>query len=264
MIRFCLAPLRIPLLIHSCLSLSLTGPNHIGPAVTLYLIRHAQSHNNSVDILNRVCDPPLTPLGHSQAKEVASFIRKRTDASSSNKVEESFGFARLYCSPMRRALETAGHIRSAIDVPVEVWPDLHETYGIWLDAQDGRGRRGFPGLSRSRIQQEFPGVVVPDDLSEEGWWNRPIETESQWQDRAKRVARRIREELVPAGVPVAAIIHGGFATEMLNVLLADTPLADAVYEHGNTAVTRLDFEADGRIRLVYLNRQEHLPQDLLS
>lgn len=230
--------------------------------MTIHLIRHAQSHNNSVDLLQRVCDPPLTDLGHAQAACVARYL-KAANASAAARGEEPlpFGFRRLYCSPMQRALDTAQTVADEVDVPVEVWPDLHEIYGIWLDARDGKGPVGYPGLSRSAILAEFPQFIVPEEISESGWWNRPVETEPQWRERALRVARRLREELIPSGQEIALVVHAGFVVELLHAFLYGTTPTNVHFTHGNTALTRLDV-LDGRIRVDYMNRIDHLPEEL--
>lgn len=229
--------------------------------MTLYLIRHAQSYNNALDDpAGRMCDPPLTDLGRRQAACVAEHIRA---ARESGGTREPFDFTRLICSPMIRALQTASAIGQATGVPVEVWTDVHETLGIWRDSGDGTPR-GYPGVRRSRVLEEFPGTRLPDDVTDDGWWNRPVETESQWRERAKRVAARIRSELLPARKPAAFIVHGGFVVEMLCELMFDRRPTGFSFDSGNTSVTRLGVEPEGRIRVNYLNRLDHLPEDLLS
>lgn len=228
----------------------------------LYLIRHAQSFNNAVhSATNRVCDPPLTELGRRQADVVAAHIQAGRESSNDH---EAFDFTRLICSPMTRALETARAISAAVQVPVDIWSDVHETHGIWIDKQDGKGPRGCAGIKRSRIETEFPGFGIPHDVSEEGWWNRPPETPEQWRARAIAVTARIRNEILPSGNSAAVIIHGWFLIEMLSDLLFDTPPNGALFGSGNTSITRVTFEERGKVSLDYLNRVDHLPEELKS
>ena len=60
----------------------------------LYLIRHGQSENNARPEHMRVEDAELTELGHQQARHLAPWIA-------------TLELDRLFCSPFRRALQTA-------------------------------------------------------------------------------------------------------------------------------------------------------------
>ncbi|MAG34906.1 MAG: hypothetical protein CL878_01430, partial [Dehalococcoidia bacterium] len=141
----------------------------------LYIIRHAQSSNNVLtDSSRRVTDPPLTTIGEQQAQLVAQHLTAVPEASAhlhpvaAHHNRAGFALTRLFTSPMRRALQTARPIGAALGRQPEVWVDIHETGGMFLDHHDGRGPVGTPGLTRVEI-------AAPAQSVGSGWlpWSRP-------------------------------------------------------------------------------------------
>jgi 2,3-bisphosphoglycerate-dependent phosphoglycerate mutase len=170
----------------------------------LYIIRHAQSYNNALpDIRDRVRDPHLTDLGHRQAEAVADYLvagvhpeqKFGTDAEATGvRTVQGFGITRLYCSAMYRALQTASYIGRALALNPEVWLDIHESGGIFLEHDDERGVVGYPGKTRREIREEFPGYLLPNGVTDEGWWD-VSQGREDWfscQGRAIRVAHQLR------------------------------------------------------------------------
>ena len=242
----------------------------------LYIIRHGQSTNNALtDMRDRVMDPPLTELGHRQARAVAQHLASGVNPEMSVGVSEEdtsvrrrhgYGITRIYCSAMHRALQTAHPIGEALGIAPEVWVDIHEHGGIYLDYDDDRGLVGYPGKTRSEILTEFPGYILPDGVTEAGWWNRDHEDWPGCQGRAIRVAGELRElaQQVGAHERVAMVSHGGFINALLKALLNHLPSPEIFYHHFNTAITRLDFRPEGRLSVRYLNRIPHLSPENVS
>ena len=237
----------------------------------LYLIRHGQSHNNTLpDAAGRLCDPPLTATGEAQAVRVAAHLAALSGSFADQEYPQAstntFGYqiGMLFCSPMLRALQTTVPIAKALGVTAQVWIDVHEQYGIWLDEGDGRGPTGRPGMSREEIEDRFPDYDLPDEIGGSGWWNRPPETEAQWQARATRVAEALWDRFGESEVRAGIVGHGGFTNELLHELLGRNSLPGVYFSHQNTAISRLDFEGDGAIRVRYLNRLNHLPPELVT
>ena len=84
--------------------------------LNIYLVRHGQDTDNVKNILNGHRDNDLTPLGLSQASDLAFFIK-------SHKIN----FEKVYSSPLKRAYQTASVITKTLDLPnPEVLPDLIE------------------------------------------------------------------------------------------------------------------------------------------
>lgn len=245
----------------------------------LYIIRHAQSYNNALaNFKDRICDPPLTELGHQQAAAVADYLARGVhpeqkfggDAEATGvRTVLGAGITRLYCSAMHRSLQTAHAIGRALSLNPEVWLDIHEAGGIYLEHEDERGIVGYPGKTRGEILAEFPNVTLPDAVTEDGWWN-VDDGQEDWptcQGRAIRVAYRLRAWAASearADECVAMVSHGGFMEVLLKALFNQLPGSQVVYHHFNTAITRLDFMPEGRLDVRYINRIPHLSQELVS
>ncbi len=257
----------------------------------LYLIRHAQSENNALAaagqfaLAGRTADPALTATGEAQARCVAEHLRRcadKTDARDGVGVEGGYGIDRLYSSPMLRALQTAQAIAQALELTPEIWLDVHEEGGIWVDAGDGRGPATAGGLTRSAIQTRMPEFVLPAGVTESGWWKGPAETRERLIDRAERVAIAIRQR-IRAGPEdesggagrdaawhpderIAIVSHGTFLSFLVQHLLSGGPLAGVFLSTHNTGITRLDI-ADGPAGAAFLryqNRVDHLPNELVT
>lgn len=154
---------------------------------------------------------------------------------------------------MLRSLETSAPIAEALDLDPEIWIDVHEESGIWLE-----GKETLPGMTRSEIADRFPRVVIPDEIGEEGWWNRARETEAEWLARAQRVADRLWSDYADTDERLVVVSHGGFFKDLISVLIAGGPLSTGVISSRNTSITCLSF-VDGVLVVGYLNRIEHLP-----
>ena len=233
----------------------------------LYLIRHGQSVNNALaGEAPRTADPCLTRTGRVQADSVAAHVKNapdKTDVRDGVAADGGFGIGRLYCSPMLRALETAQPIGVALGLAPEVWVDVHEGGGIWLDRQDGHGRQGHGGLTRSEMETGFPEFRIPRGVTGTGWWNGSFERREQLVTRAARVAGEIRDLLPGAQERVAIVSHGTFLSLLVQHLLFGRYLQGVRFSSHNTAIGRLDLE-DDRWMVRYLNRVDHLPDDLVT
>ncbi len=227
----------------------------------LFLVRHGQSFNNTLpEGDGRVADPPLTGTGERQADLVAAHLR---DAPAKmifgvSEAANGYGIDRLFCSPMLRCLQTSEPIGKALGLRPEIWADVHEEGGIWLE-----GEEDLPGMTRDEITARFPDVVLSDEMTDEGWWLRPKETEEQWVARAKRVADRLKGEMAGSDERIAIVNHGGFTTDLLSELLHDGPMSDGGFATRNTSIGHIHFSQD-QFRLTFLNRVEHLPADLVT
>ena len=68
---------------------------------------------------------------------------------------------------------------------------------------------------------------------------------------------------------VAIVTHGGFFVAVLRTLFGFATLdneesENRIWLHAhNTSITRLDF-SEGRVDLLYLNRLDHLPTELIT
>ncbi len=241
----------------------------------IYLIRHGQSTNNALaDMNDRTSDPDLTNLGRQQAKYVADHLTSgiSPEVAKANGVEDThvsqkrgYGITKLYCSAMRRALQTAHPISKALDLTPEVWVDIHEKGGIYLQEEEGV-RVGYPGMTRSEILAEFPGYQLPAEITEEGWWHNGYEPWPGCQGRAINVAIQLRHMAANGNRDerIGLVSHGGFMDALLKALCNQLPSKHIWYHHFNTAITRIDFREDDGLSLRYMNRVEHLSPEFIS
>ncbi len=241
----------------------------------LYIIRHGQSANNVSMLRNPRdrghYDPPLTELGGQQARAVAHYLATHTNIDywveqppETREVLQGFGITRLYCSPMRRALETCEPISEALEMNPEVWLDIHEHGGQYLEQDDGT-IVGYPGMTRGEILKRFPNYVVPPNITDNGWWNPADKNEDQehCMARAIRVAGTLRLQGGSAQ-RIALVTHGTFADRLIKAIFNMLPSTEFGFTHYNTAITRIDFRVDAKIVMRYQNRVEHLTAELMS
>lgn len=241
----------------------------------LYIIRHGQSTNN-VSMLRdpndrQYADPPLTELGHQQAQAVAEYVGNHLNVDvwvekppESRETMQGFGITRLYCSPMLRALQTCLPISQAIGIQPEVMVDIHEHGGMFLQNEKG-DIIGYTGLTRTALQGAFPNYLLPDHISEQGWWNpaNGYEDLAACKARAMRVSANLRLQAGSAQ-RIGLVTHGTFADALVKAFLNLLPGDELRFFHYNTAITRIDFRNDGKTILRYLNRIEHLTPELMS
>jgi broad specificity phosphatase PhoE len=252
----------------------------------LYIIRHAQSVNNVLaDQKDRVCDPPLTSLGEQQARLLADHLASGWQPITWSPVPvpehvetrgmlRAYGLNRLYCSPMLRSLQTAQVIGQALDLTPEVWIEIHEQGGMFLDEGEGEARVpvGKPGMTRAEILARFPNYVLPETITERGWYTGGFEEWPACHERARIVAQTLNRWAATGNQERIAIVsHGGFADALLKALLHGGPAPAQnghgprfFYLHFNTALDRIDVDTEGRLRIAYLNRVEHLPPSMIS
>jgi 2,3-bisphosphoglycerate-dependent phosphoglycerate mutase len=207
----------------------------------------------------------LTPRGHAQANCVAEFLRdelgKRLPLLGMG--NEAARPCIVYSSLMTRAVETGRAIARAVDAPLVALAEAYEVGGLYLDHEESGEKRGMAGPNRAHYQMHYPELGLPEELGEEGWYNRPHEPKPERAARAQRVrdllfARHGRSDDI-----VALVTHGGFYNHLLAVLL-ELPAKDKFwFTLNNCAVSRLD-ETEYGLALVYLNRFDFLPPDLLT
>jgi 2,3-bisphosphoglycerate-dependent phosphoglycerate mutase len=220
----------------------------------LYLIRHGQSANNE-GILPRVPDPPLTDLGVEQARWAGESLKDE-------------GITRLYCSPMLRTLQTAQIISEILDLPPHVFVGLHEWGGIWEARGDGTVQ--LPGLTSAEMREICPDVVLPDNVTDQGWWfNEGFagDIEGMLQlahENALAFIAHLTEHHVDTGQRIAAVAHGGLGASLISAFFSLPPNVNYDrFTQSNTGVSKMLFTSERR-QLLYLNRISHLPPEAVT
>ncbi len=240
----------------------------------LYFIRHGQSTNNAwwqesdrdSYLGGREADPDLTEKGRQQAHYLADHLASPLTTSEFDpQNRHGFGLTHLYSSLMIRAVKTGQPIAKQTGVDLVAMPDVHETGGMFLgEVEDGQANfTGVPGPGRSYFQKHFPELVIPEDLPEEGWWNRDKEDREEYQPRADRVIQQLLEAHQGHAHRVGIVMHGGIFARIMTGLF-DVQAEDYWFLMNNCAITRVDVEDDGHIRLVYLNKVDFLPDELIT
>jgi 2,3-bisphosphoglycerate-dependent phosphoglycerate mutase len=235
----------------------------------LYIIRHAQSSNNALlDGAQRVCDPWLTELGHRQvellAQHLTGGVEPPAEGMAPSTTGQGYAISRLYTSPMRRAIQTARVVGRALGLDPEVWIDIHEHGGIYLDHGAERGLVGYPGMTRDEMLALCPDLVLPAGVTDVGWWTGCHEEWSGCVTRAGGVAAALRL-WAARDERVALVTHGAFIDALLKILLDEAPDWEThYYLHYNTAISRLDWVGESRPEVRDLARVDHLPAGLIS
>lgn len=227
------------------------------------LIRHAQSYNNALsDSRQRVQDPPLTELGWEQARLLAQHLASATDAYADQ--ARGYDITRLYTSPMLRSLQTASLLAQALQLQPEVWVDIHELGGVFLEDEHGVAR-GFGGMTRAEIQALYPQYRIEPRVTESGWWpaEKAMESDADSALRAEQVAATLLAR-AHEQERIAIVSHGAFLDRLLKCLLGRPPQPPHTFLHYNTAFSRVDFLSAETIQVHYLNRIDHLPPPLRS
>jgi 2,3-bisphosphoglycerate-dependent phosphoglycerate mutase len=246
----------------------------------LYFIRHAQSENNAHwgdDTYQESDDPELTELARLQLEHLARYLGENQnledEPSWNPQNRHGFGLTHIYTSLMVRAIDTAAPIAQATNLPLVAWDEIHETGGIFSRLPEDI-MVGLPGKPRSFFESNFPELHLPEWLDESGWWqSRPFEEPGQRQPRAEKVWR----ELVSRhgdrdGQPehrVALVSHGGFFMHLLTAALGIEMRRIREFDHeywflmNNCGITRLDV-TDGRVLVMYVNRTDFLPSNLIT
>ncbi len=236
-----------------------------------YFIRHGQSENNllydTTGASNgRRDDPELTVTGERQAALLAQYLSRAGPISANQHPDRlnlaGFGITHLYTSLMVRAIVTGTLVARALSVPLVAWQDLHETGGIYREDLQTGVRAGQPGKSRAELAARYPDLVLPVSLGAVGWWNRPFEEREQRPARAERFVRELLERHGGKQDRVAVISHGGFYNVLLRTILK-IERTEYWFSLNNAAITRLDFDGEN-VLLVYMNRVDYLPKELVS
>ncbi|MAF11687.1 hypothetical protein CMK11_14665 [Candidatus Poribacteria bacterium] len=221
----------------------------------VYYVRHGESTGNTGE--THEPDPALTDAGLEQAAHAAAALR-------------GLGVGRLYCSPLRRNLQTARAIGDALGLSPHVTPELCEIGGI-PPHDYGAGRlEERSGMSPDEIRDVCPGATLSEDITGEGWWflrrdildaNDPL----VWRravDSGKSMGRFLMEDRSGADDVSVLVGHGGSGWLFCETFLGIEP-APGQQRFGldNCSISLFRMRDHG-IRLAFLNRVEHLPLEL--
>ena len=110
----------------------------------------------------------------------------------------------------------------------------------------------------------FPGVVLPADVTDRGWWFHDREGERAMLQLAHRNALSFVAHLeahhVGTEQRVGAVLHGGSGSSLVGALVGvPQDVMYARFDHENTGISRISITPQRR-QIRYLNRTDHLDQ----
>ena len=133
---------------------------------------------------NRMADPPLSDIGERQADCIGQFFADKTASALLQPIDA------LWVSPHRRTLQTCAPAAASLDhlVPM-VWPLCHELGGIYESFDNNTRREGRGGFSRAEMMASWPTYLLPEDVTEDGWYDVSLNCEStqHCRQRANKV-----------------------------------------------------------------------------
>ena len=115
-----------------------------------------------------------------------------------------------------------------------------------------------------------PNVVLPDDVTDNGWWFHEWETFADTAQLAydnglafieyfeNKLCRHRRASRSACGSG-----SGGSGSKFLEALFAIPDTSYTRFAHHNTAVSKIIITTD-QVRLRYLNRIDHLPEEAVT
>ena len=201
----------------------------------LVLIRHGQSTANASGVWQGQMDFPLSEEGRRQARSVGKALER---------------FDAIYSSPLSRAFETAEIIIEETNFP-----------GMAVPIEGLTERRGglLEGTTHAEREARYPELMkkflaVPE---EERWKLVGAETDEEILHRFERAISEIRARHA-SGARIVIVTHGGVMRAFLRDRFGPGVLP-GTERAPNASVTRIEWGADDRPRLLELASTDHLP-----
>jgi probable phosphoglycerate mutase len=209
------------------------------PETRFILIRHGQSDFNLQRRIQGCSDEPrLTDRGRSTADRAGEYLMRA-------------GITRIISSPLRRAFEFAGRIRSGLGTSLHMWPDgrLREVdLPLWEGMEITAVERGQAETYRAWREQ-------PDRFE----MNPGLRPVSELYSRAAAFWRETARQ--SAGETVLVVTHSGTIRALVSTALGISPARFHSIQQSNGGLTILDSSPAG-FTLVSLNSTGYLGEGL--
>jgi probable phosphoglycerate mutase len=146
----------------------------------LYLVRHGETAWNKEEVFRGRKDVPLNGTGEKQAQLTGHYFLSK-------------GIARIFSSPLGRAIQTAEGISKATKIPIEVMDELTDmNFGTWEGLTLREVEKLYP--EELKVWQQSPHKFhVPDGES--------------LGDVRRRVAKGIQKVLTGPEAPIVLVSH---------------------------------------------------------
>lgn len=192
----------------------------------LVLIRHGESEWNAKGLWTGWSDPPLSELGHKQAKEAGEGLK-------------DIHFDAAYTSALLRAIQTLDEIKKA--------KDQKRIPTISNIALNERNYGAMTGKNKWEIQKEFGDVQF---LKWRRGWDEPIPQGESLKDVYARVVPYYKEHIRPklkSGKNVIIAAHGNSLRALVKYLedLSDAEVTKLEIPVGQIHVYKID--EDGKV-----------------
>ena len=197
----------------------------------LVLIRHALPQR--VEVVDAVADPPLSPTGVSQARELGRYLAGEQ-------------FDALWSSPMRRAAETAAIVSDALGLPVQFHDGL---------AESDSGSASYIPMEELKADNDARWVAVVERM------RAGAECDERELEFRRTVVGAI-EDIIRAhpGQRVAAVCHAGVINAYFGAITdIKRPLW---FDPGYTSLNRVLASRRGDRGIGSLNEVAHLRRPL--
>lgn len=204
---------------------------------TVYLVRHAEAMGNINETFQGHTDCDLSPKGEKQLDCLKERFR-------------DIQFDRIYSSPLIRARRTAEAADFYHNLPVETEENLIEING---------------GVFEGKKWSELP-VLYPKEY--DLWEHHQSEFNVENGESMVHVYERMKETVCRLayenlGKTIVLVSHGCaiknflcYANALPHDKMGTLPWSD------NTAVSKLEIDADGRLRIIFQNDSSHLTPEL--
>ena len=206
----------------------------------IYLVRHGQSQNNAGGASAH--NVPLTDLGHEQVRRAAETLADQEK------------FEALYCSPLKRALQSAATLHARLGLAPYVHPAFSETGFSW----------GEPDATRAELQADYLDFILDESITSSGWAPAAHETEDESYERAGELIRWLSTRHPEPDARILVVTHGRFGSILMGYVVETRPCGYSRFSQHNCAISRLDIVANGESKLRFLNLTTHLPAEMLT
>lgn len=203
----------------------------------IVLVRHCEAQGNTLGVLQGRTDCDVSGNGGVQLELVSLRLRNTP-------------FSAIYSSPLKRAYKTAQAIDRYHDLPIRTDPRLIE---IDIGSWEGRSWKSIEseGSELLRLWQESPG-----EFAAEGGESMRQVAERMWD----AVADIVREN--PGGT--VCVTSHGCSIRCFLCLALGKPIGELgdVDWCDNTAISVVDYDENGRPRVVRMNDASHIAPEL--
>jgi broad specificity phosphatase PhoE len=207
----------------------------------IMLLRHGESEGNAQGRMQGRQDYPLSELGREQAARAGRFI-----------ASSGLSFAAVYCSPLKRALETAAVVASCGVLPEPV-PD---------DDLPEIAAGAIEGLNEAEIRAAYPPFLERPLMHTGDFEDYGGESYDDVQARVRRLWAKLEARHRVPQERVLLVGHGGFHYQFTKALLCEPVPRVCILKFGNCTVSLIRMRER---RGLYLGELVfHIPVELMG